>query len=61
MDKQIETYKKLLNVIRKDYKTLTAKQLAVKYNLTISQINRILSINKIYKAKKLIITTNKQI
>ena len=57
MDKQIqETYKKKLNVIRKDYKTLTARQLAVRYDLTFNQIIRILKIYKIYKNKRLIMT-----
>ena len=51
-----EAYKKQIRIMRRDYKTLTAKELAVKYNLTINQINKILRDNKIHKETRLIIT-----
>lgn len=51
-----EAYKKQIRIMRIDYKTLTAKELAVKYNLTINQINKILRDNKIHKETRLIIT-----
>ena len=53
-----EAYKKQIRIMRRDYKTLTAKELAVKYNLTINQINKILRDNKIHKETRLIITNS---
>ena len=51
-----EAYKKQIRIMRRDYKILTAKELAVKYNLTVNQINKILRDNKIHKETRLIIT-----
>ena len=51
-----EAYKKQIRTMRREYKTLAAKELAVKYDLTINQINKILRDNKIHKETRLIIT-----